>query len=155
MQFQMTHTHVWWVALTVVSGYALWRGGLAERWAAAANLAAWAATKLLQDRRDWFDPQWGILYVDIAFLAALVILALVSDRYWLLFATAFQLLGVVTHLAIVADAQVRSLAYLRSLAIWSYLVLATLGVGTALVDRQRRRQRLARAGMAAPQQAKS
>jgi hypothetical protein len=139
MHFHLTHAHFWSTAIVLVSAYALWRGGSAERWVATANLAAWAVTKLVQDRLDFFDPQWGILFVDIAFLAVLVILALAKDRYWLLFAAAFQLLGVITHLAIVADANVRSLAYLRSLAIWSYLVLGTLALGTLLIDLRRRR----------------
>jgi len=109
--------------------YALWRGGRPERIVGAATLLAWVATLALEDRRDWFELQWGILAVDFVFLAVLVALALVTDRSWLLFASAFQLLSVVTHLAISLDRGVRSLAYLRSLTIWSYLILMSLALG--------------------------
>ncbi|HEY3696899.1 hypothetical protein [Phenylobacterium sp.] len=139
MHFHIVQHSVWLPVMGAISGYALWRGGPPERLAAAANLAAWLITLLVQNRRDWFDAQWGILSVDIVFLGVLVWLALTRNGAWLLFAAAFQLLGVVTHLAIVADAKVRSLAYLRSLTIWSYLILAALGVGTLLADRRRRR----------------
>jgi hypothetical protein len=138
MHIPSLHQAVWIVAIAGVSGYALWRGGPPERLVGAVNLVAWLITRVVEDRKDWFDTQWGILSVDIVFLAVLVWLALTRDRWWILFAAAFQLLGVVTHMAILADTQVRSLAYLRSLAIWSYLVLAALAVGTVFADRRRR-----------------
>jgi hypothetical protein len=129
MLFQSLHHSIWVLAMFGISGFALWRGGQAERLVAAGNLIAWAASLFMQDTQDWFDPQTGILLVDIAFLGFLVWVALTHDRTWLLFAAAFQFLGVVTHLASVADTGVRNLAYLRSLAIWSYLILLTLAIG--------------------------
>jgi len=131
MLFQSLHHTIWILAMFGVSGFALWRGGPAERLVAAGNLVAWAASLLMQDTEAWFDPQLGMLAVDAAFLGFLVWVALTRDRTWLLFAAAFQFLGVVTHLASVADTGVRNLAYLRSLAIWSYLVLITLAIGAA------------------------
>jgi len=79
--------------------------------------------------------------VDVGFLAFMLMLALSRDRVWLLFAAAFQLLALLTHLAIIADPGVRGLAYLRSLAIWGYMFLAAMAVGTALVDRRRAQYR--------------
>jgi hypothetical protein len=139
MLFHTLQHSVWIAFLGGVCTYALFRGGPTERLVATTDLLAWLVTLLVQNRRDWFDTQWGILTVDIVLLVFLAWLALTRDRGWLLFATAFQLLGVVTHLAILADVNVRSLAYLRSLTIWSYLVVGALGVGTALIERQRRR----------------
>jgi hypothetical protein len=135
---------VWVASLLLVSAYALWRGGRPERIVAVANLIAYAATLAAEDTRDFFDPQIGIMAVDIGFLALLLALALRSDRSWLLFAAAFQLLAVVIHVAIAAEAEVRSLAYFRGLIIWSYLVLASLAVGSWCEARNRslRRRRL-------------
>jgi hypothetical protein len=122
--------------MIAVSAYALVRGRAPERAVAVANVLAYLATIAVQNRQDWFHPQWSMLAVDAAFLVLLVGMALVVDRFWLLFAAAFQLLGVVTHLAIIADPTVRSLAYLRSLGIWGYMVLVALAVGAYGVARR-------------------
>ena len=120
---------VWTLAIVLISGAALWRGGRAERVIALANLGAWGASLLLENRTNWLDPQWGVLLVDIAFLAVLLAFALRNAATWLLFAAAFQLLSVVTHVAIMVDGGVRARAYFQGLAIWSYLVLFSLGFG--------------------------
>lgn len=135
---------VWTVAILLVSAFALVRGGPLERLVAVANLCAWIATMAVQDRlswidpSDWVDPQWGVLVVDVAFALLLIGLAVTRDRNWLLFAAAFQLLGVVTHLAMIVDDGFRARTYLTGLIIWSYLVLAALGVGTWLHELERR-----------------
>ena len=128
MSFPLHHW-IWISALVAVCAFALWRGGPADRQAAAAALAAWVLSLIVQDTQDLFDPQLGILAVDTGFLLFLIWLALTRDRTWLLFAAAFQLLGVVMHLASIADTGVRNLAYLRSLAIWGYLFVIALGIG--------------------------
>jgi len=120
---------VWTLAIVLISAAALWRGGRAERVIALANLGAWGASLLLENRSNWLDPQWGVLLVDIAFLGVLLAFALRNAANWLLFAAAFQLLSVVTHIAIMVDGGVRARAYFQGLAIWSYLVLFSLGVG--------------------------
>jgi hypothetical protein len=123
------HHWIWAAALLGACALAFRRGGAPERLAAAGALAAWIVTVLVQDKRAFFDPQLGILAVDISFLGFLIWLALTRDRLWLLFAAAFQLLSVVTHMAIVAENEVRNLAYLRSLALWGYLFVIALAVG--------------------------
>ena len=123
--------------MAAVSGFAFWRGGRPERLVAAVNIAAWLASPLVEDHRNWLDPQWGILGVDILFLAVLLWLALRTDRRWLLFAAAFQLLGVVTHGAMMADRTVGGWAYITAGVIWSYLVLTSLAVGTWFQWRRR------------------
>lgn len=136
MHIELNHSHAWLAAMIVVSGYALVSGRTPERAVAVANVVAYIATIAVENRQDWFNPQWSMLAVDVAFMVLLVAMALMFDRYWLLFAAAFQLLGVVTHLAIVADPSVRSLAYLRSLGIWGYMVLIALAVGVHGVARR-------------------
>jgi hypothetical protein len=127
---------VWTLAIVLVSGFALWRGARAERVIALSNLGAWGASLLLENRHNWLDPQWGVLLVDLAFLAVLLAFALRNAANWLLFAAAFQLLSVVTHMAIMVDGGVRARAYFQGLAIWSYLVLISLGVGVWVRWRQ-------------------
>ncbi len=123
--------------MLLVSGFALWRGGWPERVASVANLLAWLVSPFAENGRDWVDPQWGLLAVDAAFLGVLLVLALRTDRTWLLWACAFQLLGVVTHGAMMADRSVGAWAYLTASVIWSYLVLAALAVGAWTCWRRR------------------
>ena len=116
--------------MLLVTAFALWRGGAPERSIAVANVVASLASGLVEDRQQWFDPQWGVLAVDLLFLAVLVGFALTANRAWTLFASAFQLLGVVTHAAMMADHKVSPWAYITAGVIWSYLVLIALAVGT-------------------------
>lgn len=95
----------------------------------AAYVAAWLVSRAVYNYRDWFDPQWSVLAVDLVLLGVSIALALAYNRTWLLFATAFQLLAVVIHVAIMADASVRALPYVRGLVIWSYLTQLALLVG--------------------------
>ncbi|MEH6665924.1 MAG: hypothetical protein V7678_13825 [Brevundimonas sp.] len=135
MYFAVLPQQIWFVAMVLVSGAALWRGGAPEKQTAVANLAAWFLTPLTYDA-DATGLQWGVLGVDALFLGYLLWLALTTNRLWLLFATAFQLLGILTHLAMVADSGVPALPYRWGLVIWSYLVLAALGAGTLVHRRQ-------------------
>ena len=117
------------VVVVLVCGWALWRGGRDERATAVALVLATVLSPLVQ-HRNWVDPEYGVLVVDLALLVFLMWLALRSDRYWPMFAAAFHLLGVVTHIAIMVDHGVRAWAYITGLVIWSYLVFAALAVGT-------------------------
>ena len=121
-----------------VCTYALWRGERPERLTGGAALVAWAATLAVFNRSDLINPQAGILIVDVAFLAFLGWIAFSTGRMWASFATAFQFLTVLSHLAITLDLRIRVLAYLTALALWAYLVLGALLVGTIAVHRRRK-----------------
>ena len=131
MYFTVLPQQIWFALMMLVSGWALWRGGTPEKRVAVANVAAWFLTPLTYDANA-SGLQWGVLGVDGLFLAYLVWLALTADRLWLLFAAAFQLLGVVTHVALAVDSGVPALPYRWGLVIWSYLVLASLAVGVVM-----------------------
>lgn len=129
---------LWLASMLAVCGFAFWKGGAPERVVAAALQAGWLGTYLLANHANLADPQWGVLAVDVAFLAVVLYVALTADRIWPLFAAAFQLLGIVIHLAISVDTDIRLLAYLRGLMIWSYLVLWSLALGSYLHWRRER-----------------
>jgi hypothetical protein len=130
MPFHTIARIAWTTAIVGVSAFALLRGGRVERTVALANLGAWIASLLVENRSNWLDPQWGVSIVDVSFLAILLYFALRERPTWLLFAAAFQLLSVLTHVAILIDAGVHARAYIQGLIIWSYLVLFSLAVGT-------------------------
>lgn len=121
---------------------ALWVGGRDERIISAAQLLNIAAYRLLATS-GWASPEYLVLAADVAFLLVFVTLALRSSRWWLLWGTAFQLLIVVIHLAMIADPSVRARSYATGTVIWAYLVLIALAAGTWSVWRARRAARAA------------
>ena len=129
-----------WVGIVIgwtVAASALWKGGWSERLVAIGFLAAWLISPLVR-LGGWNGPAWTGLTVDAAFLALLLFVALRSGRYWPLFAAAFELLSVLSHIARLVDPGVRAWAYATADAIWTYLLLASLAVGTVNCWRERR-----------------
>jgi hypothetical protein len=112
----------------IVCALALWRGRDDERLAAAGTLANWAIS-LVVFRSNSEATQWYVMAVDSALMVLLVWLALRSQRYWPLFAAAFALLMVLTHIAHALDTGVTGWAYLTAILIWSYLGLFAIGYG--------------------------
>ena len=77
----------------------------------------------------WQSTEYGVLLVDIAVLAAFLMLALRSDKYWPLWTTAFQVIGVATHLARFADPAIIPRAYSMAQGFWVYPMLVALVIG--------------------------
>jgi len=136
----MAHRYIWLGLMLFGVALALWRGGRPERIYAVMLVLGSFATRFSENHANMADAQVGIFVVDVVFLAGVTSLAMLTDRWWLLFASAFQVVEVVTHAAMMLDHSLRGLAYFRGLAIWSYLSLASLLVGLWLYDRDRRRQ---------------
>lgn len=131
---------VWFVALMLVSALALWRGGWPERLVATLWAAGWFISRGVYNYDNWIDPQWSVLMVDLVLLAVFLVLAMKTDRNWLLFAAAFQLLNVITHVAMIIDDSVRARAYVYGLIIWSYMVLFAIAAGAWQAWRVRQTQ---------------
>jgi hypothetical protein len=119
-----------WVGPAALAGLAvaaLTRGGLEERLATGGLIANVVLTRFLRDY-SWPHVQWTAFALDILFLALLFGIALRSARYWPLAATAFQLLAVITHIAMMVDRTVHPWAYISAIVIWTYLLITTLSV---------------------------
>lgn len=121
-----------WIGIGIgwaVAGAALWKGGWSERLTAVGFLVAWLLTPLLR-RQGWEGPAWTGLAIDSVFLALLLFVSIRTRRYWPLFAAAFELLSVLSHIARLIDPGVRAWAYATADAIWTYLLLTALAIGT-------------------------
>ncbi len=130
-----------WFALAFVviaCGFALWKGGKPERIGGAAMLLAWIIQPFTVDTKDWLDPQYAAFATDAPLLAVLVWLALRGDRWWPMWASAFQFLGMLMAVIIAVDPRVRPLAYMTALGLWSYLAVIALVVGTWREARRKR-----------------
>ena len=124
------------LAVLLSCGAAFWRGRDSERLTALVLLICAAASALAETSRFW-EPESGILLIDLALLSFLVVLALRTDRFWPLYATAFQAVGTLVHIARFADQSVWHSAYAAAQIFWAYPVLLALMVGTLLEARYR------------------
>ena len=134
----LTTYFVWNTAMVAVAAYALWRGSRVEAFVGLVSVAAALLSAVIHHGATGHQTRWDVLAVDVGFFLILLVLVLKSDRIWLLFAAAFQLLQIVIHLAIMADGGVRSLAYVNGLGVFSYGVLLSITVGTWLNHREKR-----------------
>ena len=117
------------LALTVVvCGAAFWKGGREAQFAAGGFLLGWAATIALRDR-SWVGTQWSAFASDGGLLIILIAISWRTTRWWPLFAAAFELLCVATHVARTVDPGVRAWGYATAQVIFTQLVIVTIGVG--------------------------
>jgi hypothetical protein len=131
LYYQLPHW-VWPTALMTVCALAVWRGNDDERLAAGGLLTNWAFTMMLTRATAGVasgGPQWEVLLLDAALLGLYLWIALRSARFWPLFAAAFALLLVVTHLGRVVDPRVSGWAYLTGGLVFAYLMLFAIGYG--------------------------
>ncbi len=87
---------------------------------------------------SWRAPEIGILAIDCLLLAALLAIALRSNRFWPLWASAFHSIAVVTHLAQMTVPRIVPIVYATVAEMWSYPVLISLAIG-AVANRRRLR----------------
>ena len=120
---------IWIAFLSSVTLAALLGGGRSERIGAVVIFGGWVATVGLEHHR-WREPQWGMIGVDAVVLVLLLLLSLRSSRWWPIWATGFQLLALVTHVARFVDPKLGAWAYITAALIWGYMLVAALAVGT-------------------------
>ena len=122
------HTFISVTIAILICGLAMWRGDQPARWIGAAFLASWVGS-LLVNRHDPYNADYGILAIDVLTLVVFVWVSIRSRRIWTVIASAFQMIIVASHVAVMIDLRV-SLNTLRvSMAIWSYGVLACIAFG--------------------------
>lgn len=126
-------------AAILICGYAIWRGGLAEKASGAVVGVGWILTGILVTRRNIAGPDWSTFTIDVVGMLLIGWASFVSRRPWTLFVTACQLIAVTAHLATVIDLRVSVYIYRRGLALWSYAMLAAILWGTIEVEIDRRR----------------
>ncbi|MCU0890862.1 MAG: hypothetical protein MUE77_03755 [Sandarakinorhabdus sp.] len=115
-----------------------WRWGGRDEQLAAFGFAFATLASTLANQHLYSSPEVGVLGVDLMVLAGLVLLALKSDRFWPMYAAAFQFVGTIVHMASFAEQGDFAWAYAVGLIFWSYAVMAALMAGTWLEGRTRR-----------------
>lgn len=115
--------------LLLVTAAAFWKGGSEERYTAGGILLSFMVTVLTRDN-SWQHVESAVFVADTSLFIALVVISLKTPKFWPMAAAGFQLLAIMTHVAKVMDAGLQQWAYITAGVIWTYLLLAALGVGT-------------------------
>jgi hypothetical protein len=116
------------IVFVPICGLALWKGGWEERVAAIGFLLSLSVTYVFVDT-TWPEVQKAIFAADTSLLVLLLAVALRGRRYWPMAAASVQLLAVLTHIAKLVDRGTGQWAYMTAEIIWTYLLLAALGIG--------------------------
>lgn len=122
------------ISMLGVCAYAILRGGRDERMGAIA-LAAAAVLSPMAVSHQWGGPELGVIFVDLALLAALIMLAMRSRAFWPMWAAGFQGCAVAVHVVATRSPTMLPAVYAETLAVWAYPVLAALAAGTWLETR--------------------
>lgn len=129
----------------VVCGAAIWKGERTEKIAAISIVIAAILSPLVQSWDNWTSPQWNILIVDTANLGVFLWLLLRVHRTWLLFACAFQLLAVISHMGMLLDPSIPARASFAALYMMFYGLMIALAFGILEGRSRERRARVASA----------
>jgi hypothetical protein len=133
------HWIIFWIVLLATCGYALWRGRRYERIAALVFISATVVSIAGHSPHGRYVAiEATDLIVDTAVLFSVVAIALVSDRFWPLWAAGLQLVDSMAHVMKAIDTNLLPTVYGAAERFWSYPILLVLFVGAW---RQHRRMR--------------
>jgi hypothetical protein len=79
---------------------------------------------------NWAGTSLELFAVDAGCLLALLILALMSNRFWPIWALGFQIVAVATHLATLSIPDVVPKSFQALLSFWAIPILWVMVVGT-------------------------
>ncbi len=137
---------LYWTLLALTCGYALLRGGRYERMVAIICIVASFATISVNSPLSmrYVGVESGALLVDVAVLAAFIVVALQSDRFWPLWVAGLQLTTSLAHFLKALSPDLIPAAYGAAVRFWSYPILIILFVGAWRSQQRRNRHRDAR-----------
>ena len=123
--------YIFWALLIITCGYALWRGRKYEQLSALVFIAATIASVLARTsgQERYFAVERSDLIIDTLVLAAMVAIALRSDRFWPLWVAGLQLTISLSHVLKAIQPDLLPLAYAAAERFWSYPTLIILFIG--------------------------
>jgi hypothetical protein len=118
-------------ALLLCAAYASVNGGRTGKAGSAifilATILSAAAVRM---NPNWAGPSLELFAVDGGCLVALFILALISNRFWPIWALGFQIVAVATHLATLFIPDVVPKSFQALLSFWAIPILWVMVAGT-------------------------
>lgn len=122
--------------LFATSTLAIIYGKTAERLTAVTLIAASFASPIVE-KSAFQHVELGTFAVDLWVGVFLLTLALQSDRFWQIWAAAFQMVGLLIHVLRMLVPTIHPFAYSTMSAIWAYPVSVALFIGTLFEARKR------------------
>lgn len=119
------------VSFAYVARYGRWP----ERIGLAIIIVGSIATALVGRSDLWQGAEIGILAVDVVVLGMFIMIVGLTDRFWPLWVSAFQLVSVTSHLARLLKPATVALAYAFAEQVWSYVMIAVV-VGSVAWQRR-------------------
>jgi hypothetical protein len=126
------------VFMVAICAFALIKGDEPERIGASAFALTWFASLLVQRDGDLYHIQWGIFYLDLVLLAVFAGLTWKSRRAWPVWASAFQMLAVMSHIMNMTDLRPSMNAFYTVANMAGYGVMVSLAVGSFWAWQDRR-----------------
>ncbi len=117
----------------IVVSFAMLRGGGPERVTTGAYVVALAGSAcagFLRVPGDFRVVPMGLFLTDAALLIALGLIAVLANRWWIIPAAGCQLVAVLVHLGRLIDPAMVPKGYEFLIDIWSWPMVALLGLGT-------------------------
>lgn len=124
--------------IVLISLFALTKGGRPERIGAATILGGWFLSILAQTYVGYTSMQWPVLIIDVIALVIFVALVWKSPRSWPVWASAFQLLAIASHVMVLMKLRPEISAFYTVINMAGYGIIIALGVGTFFAWQERR-----------------
>ena len=118
--------------------FAFLKGEDLERFGAGAFLLAWFASILVQQDGDLHRPQVGLFAINVIMAIVFAGMAWRSRAVWPVWAAAFQLLSVMSHIMNMIDLRTPTASLYTVLNLAGYGVLACIVVGTVAAWQERK-----------------
>lgn len=118
--------------------FAFLKGDEPERIGAGTYMLLYFASLLVQSDTDLWGVQWGMFLIDLVMLGVFAGLAWRTHRAWPVWASALQLLVVMSHLVIVMDLRTPITSFYTVVNIAGLGIIVAIGVGTFWAWQERR-----------------
>lgn len=123
---------VWDTTLVMSTIYVARRGGRDERLLISVFFTASIATSYLLTGVNWLPMKTGAIAIGVFVTISFGAVAMVSDRWWPLWATSFQIISTLSFLASDVDRLTRPIAAYFGTVGWDYLTLLAIVIGTKI-----------------------
>ncbi len=136
--FDTLYSQVGAVVTGLVLLFAFWKGDEPEKIAAGAYGLGWFASMLVQDDVSLYSLQWSMMAIDVIMLGVLGALVWKARRAWAVWATALQLLVLMSHILAPVDVRPSASSFYFVINLSGYGVLLAIGVGAFWAWQERR-----------------
>jgi hypothetical protein len=136
--FDTLYSQVGAVVTGLVLLFAFWKGDEPEKIAAGAYGLGWFASMLVQDDVSLYSLQWSMMAIDVIMLGVLGALVWKARRAWAVWATALQLLVLMSHILALVDVRPSASSFYFVINLSGYGVLLAIGVGAFWAWQERR-----------------